>query len=177
MPHAIEVASSGRSKCRGCNKPITKASLRLGERLPNSFGDGEMTLWYHLMCGAYRRPEALLAALNTHGETLEEETALKQAAQLSLEHPRLPRIGAAQLASSGRARCRHCRELIDKGAWRLPLVFFEDGMFNASGFVHLSCAAKYCETNSVIDAIEHFSEDLSANELAEIRQQLQDNTS
>jgi hypothetical protein len=48
VPHVIEPASSGRAKCRGCDRPIAKGELRFGERQPNAFGEGEMTLWFHL---------------------------------------------------------------------------------------------------------------------------------
>ena len=64
MPHVSERAPTGRAKCRGCGRPIAAGSLRLGERLPNPFADdgGEMTHWFHPACGAFRRPEAFLAA-------------------------------------------------------------------------------------------------------------------
>ena len=63
--HVIEPATSGRAKCRGCSQPIAKGELRFGERMPNPYGDGEMTLWFHLPCGAYKRPEPLLEALES----------------------------------------------------------------------------------------------------------------
>jgi hypothetical protein len=69
MPNVIEPAPSGRSKCRGCAQTIARDALRFGERLPNPFGDGEMTLWFHPECAAYKRPEPLLATLlETAGE-------------------------------------------------------------------------------------------------------------
>ena len=67
MPHSIEPATSGRAKCRGCGRPIDKGELRLGERLPNPYAEGEMTLWFHPTCAAYKRPEALLEALAATG--------------------------------------------------------------------------------------------------------------
>ena len=54
MPHVFEEASSGRSKCRGCGVPIAKGELRFGERLPNPFGEGEVTHWFHPMCAAWK---------------------------------------------------------------------------------------------------------------------------
>ena len=62
VAHVIEPASSGRAKCRSCDQPIAKGELRFGERQPNAFGDGEMTLWFHLPCAAYSRPEPFLEA-------------------------------------------------------------------------------------------------------------------
>lgn len=55
MAHVIEHASSGRAKCHGCDTRIDKGELRFGERRPNAFGEGEMTLWFHLPCAAYKR--------------------------------------------------------------------------------------------------------------------------
>ncbi len=49
MPHFIEEAKSGRSKCRGCGNLIAKGELRFGEVMENPLADdSEMTLWYHV---------------------------------------------------------------------------------------------------------------------------------
>src|SRR5690606_16278598 len=63
MTHSIEPAKTGRATCRGCNRPIAKDELRFGERVTNVFGDGETTLWFHLRCAAFKRPETFLEAL------------------------------------------------------------------------------------------------------------------
>jgi hypothetical protein len=60
MPHVIEHATSGRAKCRGCGGRIDKDALRFGENRPNAYGDGEMTLWFHVPCAAYKRQEPFL---------------------------------------------------------------------------------------------------------------------
>jgi hypothetical protein len=62
MADRIELSPSGRSKCRACQKNIEKGGVRLGVSVPNPFGEGEATHYYHLECGAWRQPEALLAA-------------------------------------------------------------------------------------------------------------------
>lgn len=62
MADRIELSPSGRSKCRACQKNIEKGSVRLGVSVPNPFGEGEATHYYHLECGAWRQPDALLAA-------------------------------------------------------------------------------------------------------------------
>lgn len=80
MSNVVEPASSGRSKCRGCGRPILRGEPRFGERLPNPFADGEMTLWFHPVCAACKRPEPLLQALVEtagnvpDGERLEQMT-------------------------------------------------------------------------------------------------------
>ena len=64
MPHTFEPAASGRSKCRGCGRAIGRGELRFGERLANPFAEGaEMTLWFHPLCAAYKRPESMLEAI------------------------------------------------------------------------------------------------------------------
>ncbi|MDP6375924.1 MAG: PARP-type zinc finger-containing protein [Pseudomonadales bacterium] len=63
MAHVLEPAASGRSKCRGCTAAIDKGEFRFGERFPNPFADGEMTVWFHLLCAAYRRPGSLCEVL------------------------------------------------------------------------------------------------------------------
>ena len=79
MAHVIEPASSGRAKCRGCGERIAKDALRLGERLPNLFGEGEMTLWFHLPCAAYKRPEPFLEALQATTESIGDVAQLEHA--------------------------------------------------------------------------------------------------
>src|SRR5262245_46689827 len=172
MPHVFELAPSGRSKCRGCTRAIEKGSLRFGERLPNPFAEGEMTLWFHPLCAAYRRPEPLLEALTQTTELLAERESLERAAQVSLQHRRLPRINGAETSPSSQAKCRHCREPIEKGDWRIRLVFFEEGMFTAGGFIHLKCRGEYFETSEISDRIVQFSGDLSATQLEELKSAL-----
>jgi hypothetical protein len=167
VAHVIEPASSGRAKCRSCDRPIAKGELRFGERQPNAFGDGEMTLWFHVRCGAYSRPEPFLEALSAAPPETQAES-LAEAARFGIAHRRVPRLHGAERASSGRAHCRSCRELIGKGEWRLPLVFFEDYRFNPGGYVHVRCARSYFETADVLDRIRHFSPELRDDDVAEI---------
>jgi hypothetical protein len=167
VAHTIEPASSGRAKCRSCDQPIAKGELRLGERQPNAFGDGEMTLWFHLPCGAYSRPEPFLEAQSAAAAGAELEP-LATAARFGIEHRRVPRLHGAERAPSGRAHCRSCRELIAKGEWRLALVFFEDYRFNPGGYVHARCARNYFETTELLDRVRHFSPQLREAEIAEI---------
>lgn len=166
--HVFERAATGRSKCRGCGRPIAKGDLRFGERLPNLYGDGEMTHWHHPRCAAYRRPAALAEALAELDYPDDDRDTLQRMAAHSGAHPRLQRLGAAEQASSGRARCRHCRELIEQGTWRLPLIFFEEGAYNTSGFIHADCARGYCGTDAVEEAILCFATGLSADEVTDM---------
>lgn len=172
--HVIEHASSGRAKCRGCDTRIEKDELRFGERRPNAFGEGEMTLWFHLPCAAYKRPEPfleVLGAVEAEEVTADElgfACALKPAAEFGIEHRRVPRINEVDQAPTGRARCRSCRELIKKDSWRIGLVFFEEHRFQPSGFIHAACASEYFGTTNVLERILHFNPTLTPAELEAI---------
>jgi hypothetical protein len=167
MPHAIETATSARAKCRGCDQKIAKDELRFGERQPNAFGEGEMTLWFHLPCAAYKRPAPFLEIAASSGEPA--AAALIPVAELGIAHRRLPRVNGAERAPTGRARCRSCKELIEQDSWRIALTFFEEYRFSASGFVHAACAAQYFETIDLVDRAAHFNPTLAAADLDELR--------
>ncbi len=170
MPHIIERASSGRAKCRACGEKIASGELRFGERLPNPYGDdgGEMTLWFHVSCGAFTRPEPFLETLETASETIADKDTLHREARLGVAHRRLPRLRAAGRAPTGRATCRACRQPIGKDAWRISLAYYEDGRFVPSGFIHVNCAPAYLETTEVIGRLTHFSQGLTDADIAEI---------
>jgi hypothetical protein len=169
MPHLFEPAPTGRAKCRGCGRRIEQGELRFGERIPNPFAEGETTLWFHPLCAAYKRPESMLAALEQSPEKPPAAEALERAARGSAAQRRLARIDGAERAPSGQAKCRNCREPIAKGVWRIRLVFYEEGRFSPSGFVHLGCRAAYFETTAgILPPVLHFSPGLSEEDRAEL---------
>ena len=166
MVHVFEPAASGRSKCRGCGRALAKGEIRFGERLPNAFGEGEMTLWFHPMCAAYKRPDSMLEALASAPPEI-ERAALERAANASKAHDRLPRIDGAERAK-GNAACRHCREPIPRGDWRIRLVFYDEGQFSPSGFIHLQCRKAYFETDDILEQLLFFSHALDESARAEL---------
>jgi hypothetical protein len=174
MPHIIEHAPTGRAKCRGCDQAITKGDLRFGERLPNPFSDndGEMTRWFHLRCAAFKRPEPLLETLAETSESIDGRDRLEQDAKAGIEHRRLPRVDSASRAPSGRAACRSCKEPIPKDAWRIALVFYEDGRFAPSGYIHLTCVPGYLETTDILGRLRHFTPQLTDADAADIQRTL-----
>lgn len=169
MPHTIEPALSGRSRCRGCGQSIAKDTLRFGESVPNPFSDdGDTTVWFHLDCGALRRPEAFLEGLEGSETPVEDADRLTVVARQGVELERLVRIDGVELSSSGRASCRGCREKIDKGAWRIRLSVFDDARFTPAGFLHVACSGEYFGTSDIADRLERFTPDLAETELAEV---------
>ena len=172
MPHIFESAPSGRSKCRGCSQAIANGSLRFGERVPNPFAEGETTLWFHPLCAAYKRPEAMLGALAESTTPVPDRDALERAARASLAHRRLPRIDGAERAPGGQARCRHCRELIAKGTWRIRLAFHDEGRPEPGGFIHLACWRGYFEVDDIVAHVLHFSPGLSDSERNDLKVEL-----
>ena len=172
MGHVLEPAPTGRAKCRGCNERIAAGQIRFGERVPNPFADGETTHWFHPECAAYKRPEPFLETLGTEAGALEDAERLRSEAERGIAHRRLPRLDGAGRAPSGRALCRSCREKIDKGAWRIALVFYENGRFDPGGFLHVRCAPAYFETAEVLDRVRRFSAGLGEDDLEELGREL-----
>jgi poly [ADP-ribose] polymerase len=172
MPHLIEAAATGRSKCRGCDERIAAGELRFGEVVPNPFAEGETTHWFHPECGAYKRPEPFLEALATVTVPLDDAERLEAEARLGVAHPRLPRVSGAERAPTGRAQCRSCKEAIAKDAWRITLVFYEEGRFSPGGYVHPGCAQAYFETTAVFPRLRRFSKSLRDEDVALIQAEL-----
>jgi hypothetical protein len=168
MPHVFEPAASGRSKCRGCGRALERGEIRFGERLPNPFGDGEMTLWFHPLCAAYKRPQPMQEALAQSTGTIPNRDTLERVAQGSLALPRLARIDGAERAK-GQAMCRQCHKPIPRGQWRIRLGSYDEGQFSPLGFIHLACARDYFETADILEHVLHFSPTLGEAEREELR--------
>lgn len=172
MAHLIQPAPTARAKCRGCGERIAAGEMRFGEVLPNPFADGEVTHWFHLDCAAFKRPEPLLETLEARTEPLEDVDRLRAEAERGIAHRRLPRVSGAERAASGRAQCRSCRTAIEKGAWRIALVFYEEGRFSPAGSIHPRCAHGYLETVDVVARLRRFSPALTDEDLGAIEAEL-----
>jgi hypothetical protein len=136
------------------------------------FAEGETTLWFHPMCAAYKRPQPLLEALEATTEGPTDKESLERVARASLEHPRISRIDGAEKSRSSQAKCRHCHETIERGSWRIRIVYFEEARFAPGGYVHLGCRKDYFDTPEVRDAILQFSPALSDPERDELARAL-----
>ncbi|MEO6601395.1 MAG: hypothetical protein ABIQ16_16070 [Polyangiaceae bacterium] len=168
MPSVIERATTGRAKCRACSQPIAKGDERFGEALPNAYGEGESLFWFHLRCAACSRPESVLPVLEHSPGALSEREALVSLVRDGIANPRLSRIAKAERATSGRARCRHCRDLIEQGALRLSLQMFEEGRFNPIGTIHATCAVHYFAAEPALERLRLPCNQLTESELAEV---------
>lgn len=49
-PFAVELAKTGRAKCKKCKCPIDKDTLRLAKLMSNPFGEGKIKAWHHVTC-------------------------------------------------------------------------------------------------------------------------------
>jgi hypothetical protein len=127
-----------------------------------------MTLWFHPLCAAYKRPQPLLEVLEQTTESVADQENLRQAALKSVTNPRIPRIDGAEKSPSGQAKCRNCHEPIVRGSWRIRVVFHDEGRFAPGGYVHLGCRTAYFETDEVLEPVLHFSPALSETERAEL---------
>jgi hypothetical protein len=127
-----------------------------------------MTLWFHPLCAAYKRPQPLLEVLEQKNESVADQENLRRAAHNGVTNPRIPRIDGAEKSPSGQAKCRSCHEPIVRGNWRIRIVFYEEGRFAPGGYVHLGCRTAYFETDEVLEPVLHFSPALSEGERAEL---------
>jgi len=128
-----------------------------------------MTLWFHPMCAAYKRPEPVLEALGETSQPLFDRESLEHDARTSVQHRRLPRIDGAELSPSGQAKCRNCHQPIERRSWRIRLVFYEEGLFSSGGFLHPQCSKTYFETDDILARVLHFSSDLDAGQIEELK--------
>jgi len=124
--------------------------------------------WFHLACAACARPESFLPVLDAFAEEVGGREQLRELARVGNEQPRLPRILRAERASSGRAKCRHCREVISQGSYRLALQLFEEGRFNPIGTIHAGCAVGYFKIEPPLARLQLPSNELGVAELEEV---------
>ena len=115
MTQAIEVAKTGRARCRTCRQAIDKGALRFGEEQPSAFSDDMQMAWHHLACAARKKPAPVREALSQfQGEVPgrdEIEKLLAEADETAVAFPH------AERAPTGRSSCLQCREPIAGCAW------------------------------------------------------------
>ncbi len=126
-PYVIEGARSGRARCKSCRRVINKGSLRIGVLVHGAYGPGHM--WHHLTCLARRQPDRVeeayeLEAWNEAKEPPAKVPTLKsllKAGQKSASKKEQQRVPYAEVAPTGRSKCKFSGEPIEKGAFRVVL--------------------------------------------------------
>ncbi len=173
MAETIELAKTGRARCRACRQPIEKGTLRFGEEQPSAFAEGLQWVWHHLACAAKEKPVRVRSALEAFvGEVpdrAELEVLLDEADKKASVLP------YAERASTGRSKCLHCREPIEKGALRIATEREVEvgGMARAGpGYLHPKCAREHIKDDGLLAAIRENSRGLSDADLADLEQQV-----
>lgn len=169
----IEGARSGRAKCKTCRKAIPKGDLRLGILVEGPYGLGHM--WHHLACAAKRQfakvEEAYqVEAWNFAKEKPEDIPPLSELEELKVEAEKTraekKQLPYAELDPSGRAKCKHCDESLEKGAPRVVVgraVEFGQQTRTTPINVHPGCVADALQAEDSATEVDGFAEALRAN--------------
>jgi hypothetical protein len=171
MPDIIESAPTGRAGCRGCTLKIAKGEARFGKRFDNPYGEGEATHWYHLACGAEAEPDRVEAALADADVPL--PSGLDDWLDAGRKNSGLAQTYFAERATSGRARCQHCRKKIDNGALRVVIAPGGEGpSVIRKAFLHLDCAPDFAGTYGLTERLVRTSVALPESDRNAIRDAL-----
>ena len=177
-PFKIEPARSSRSRCKTCKRKIDKDILRIGILIEGPFGTGY--LWHHLKCAAKRNFEAVEEAyeqkLYPEGVELPTLESLKKHADDSAKKKAERRDPPyAEADPSGRAKCKHCDEKIEKGSMRVILgrnVEFYRQVRVAAINVHPKCVAAEMMAEDCATEPEGFADALRENSRGVEKEQL-----
>jgi hypothetical protein len=171
--YVIEGARSSRSRCKVCRRAISKDTLRLGVLIEGPYGTGY--LWHHLTCAARRKLENVeeayeLEAWNEAKTPPDKVPSLDELRRVSKEaderKKQRKQIPYAEPAPSGRAKCKHCEQTVDKGSVRVVLgrgVYFGSQIRTAPINVHPRCVAAELKSEDCTTEIEGFEAALRTN--------------
>ncbi|MCP3982344.1 MAG: hypothetical protein GY716_23830 [bacterium] len=174
-PYVIEGARSSRARCKTCRRKIDKGVLRIGILIEGPYGTGY--LWHHLKCAARKQFERVEEAYGAEAWNVAKEPPSKVPPLDSLRELRdkseerkatRKEIPYAELAPSGRARCKHCDELIEKGSVRIALgrtVEFGNQVRTAPINVHPACVAEAIQAEDCDTESDGFAGTLRAHTL------------
>jgi len=153
--YVIEGARSSRSRCKTCRRKIDKGVLRLGILIEGPYGIGYM--WHHLNCAAGRHFDRVKEAYEEEAWLNAKEAPTKLPGLESLEQQQQKAeerlkskkdIPYVEIDPSGRAKCKHCGEAMEKGNVRAVLgrgVYFGNQVRVAPITVHPACVAAELE--------------------------------
>jgi poly [ADP-ribose] polymerase len=171
--YVIEGARSGRSRCKVCRRAINKDILRLGVLIEGPYGTGY--LWHHLTCAARRKFESVEEAYELQAwneaktppgdvPSLDELRKIREDAE-DRKRSRKP-IPHAELAPSGRSKCKHCDQTIEKDSVRVVLgrgVYFGSQVRTSPINVHPHCVASELRAEDCATEAEGFEAALREN--------------
>ncbi|MHA2155189.1 MAG: PARP-type zinc finger-containing protein [Candidatus Hodarchaeales archaeon] len=151
----VEFAKSGRSKCRGCQEIITKATPRIGVPSPFTTPKGEVITsyrYYHVGCTPRYIVQDIISFLtkeNLEDSDLQKDTLaslnqiLKKEPLKETRSEQQTEKSFLEYAKSSRGKCRECEEKIEKDTVRVAeptLVELDDGRkFTSKKYFHLNC--------------------------------------
>jgi hypothetical protein len=171
--YVIEGARSSRSKCKFCRRRINHGTLRIGFLIEGPYGTGY--LWHHLTCAARRRFDSVEEAYAVEAwrnakdppDSLPELESLRKLHEQAVER-KISRkvIPYAEIAPSGRSRCKHCEQLIEKGSLRVILgrgVYFGSQVRTAPINIHPECVSAAMKADECTTEVEDFAERLRKN--------------
>lgn len=171
-PFVIELARSSRSKCKSCRRAIDKGKPRFGLMIEGPFGAGY--LWHHLTCAARQMLAQVEEAYELRAfeagkdpvpeselPPIEELRKLEEKAKQKKEDKKpLP---YADLAPTGRGKCKRCEEPFEKGTPRVFVgraVEFGRQMRTAIVNVHPRCVAQELASNECTTESKGFADQL-----------------
>ena len=172
-PYLIEGARSSRSKCKTCRRKINKDVLRIGILIEGPYGTGYM--WHHLNCAARCRLDDVeqaykLEAWNEAKEPPKRVPKIEDLRQLvekaEAQKKERKEIPYVEVDPSGRAKCKHCDEPLEKGSLRVALgrnVEFGNQVRTAPINVHPRCVAAELKADDCGTESQGFADALRAN--------------
>lgn len=171
--YIIEGARSSRSRCKTCRRKIDKGGLRIGMLIEGPYGTGY--LWHHLRCAARRRFEQVQEAYEAEAwkEAKEPPKKLpsidelrKHMEELVERREKRREIPYAEFDPSGRAKCKHCGEPLEKGSLRIVLgrdVEFGGQVRTGPVHIHPRCVGAELQEEHCATEVDGFPEALRAN--------------
>jgi len=146
MANTVEIARTGRARCRTCSEGIFKGHLRFGEEVVNAFSDsgGTTHFWHHMACAAKKKPLLLREALKSFTGPVPEREELERLIAENESKQKPSAFPYTERAPSARSHCGECHTIIAKGALRIALAREQDGptlgMPPVPRYFHVGCA-------------------------------------
>jgi hypothetical protein len=146
MAHKVEVAATGRARCRGCKETLEKGTVRFAEEFKNPYSEdaGMSYRYWHLSCAAKKLANELRPALAAYEGEVPDRAEVEA---LIAQHIK-PDMPFAERAPNARARCRACDEAIAKGELRVAFERMYEGpmgMQKGAAYTHARCLPRYLE--------------------------------